>query len=194
MQTLDSQILLQTLQQETNELLAFARHLPTGTQNILIQSPASGGWSIAQVLEHLNTYCDYYLPLLGKALQQSPSTTSMQFHPGWLGDYFTKLIQPAPAGAVQKKMKAAKKHLPSLQPNTETVVKTFIAHQEQLLIVLQQAAGKNMHSIKIPVSILPVLKLKTGDIFRFLCAHQQRHLKQMQLILAEVYQPSITYS
>lgn len=193
MQTLNSKLLLQTLEEETRKLLSFARQL-SAAQKALQQAPAQGGWSVAQVLEHLNTYCNYYLPLLTNALAQSPQTSSAAFHPGWLGNYFTKLIQPAQEGAAQKKMKAAKQHLPAPKPDAKAVLQSFINHQEQLLTLLQQAAGKDLHAIKIPVSILPVLKLKTGDIFRFLCAHQQRHLKQINKVLAEVYQPSITYS
>lgn len=194
MQTLNNQILLSSLQQETSELLAFARHLQPQKQAVLLQTPANGGWSIAQVLEHLNTYSHYYLPLLTNALAQSKPASSPQFRPGWLGNYFTRLIQPAANGTIQKKMKAAKQHLPAPQLNARNVLQTFITHQEQLLQVLQQASGKDLGNIKIPVSILPVLKLKTGDILRFLCAHQQRHLKQMQLVLAAIYQPSSTYS
>lgn len=194
MQTLNREALLQSLQQETRELLAFAHHLQTEQQALLLQTPANGGWNITQVLEHLNTYSHYYLPLVTTALYQSRPASSPQFRPGWLGNYFTRLIQPEPEGTIQKKMKAAKQHLPALQLNTHNVLQAFIAHQQQLLQLLQQASGKNLSTIKIPVSILPVLKLKTGDILRFLCAHQQRHLKQMQLVLSEVYQPSITYS
>lgn len=194
MQTLNTQLLSASLQEETIQLLAFIRRLPAENLQMLTQQPAGGGWSIAQILEHLNTYCSYYFPLLDKALAQSGTSTTSQFRPGWIGDYFTRMIQPAPDGVPQKKLKAAKKHLPAALPNASATLQSFISYQEQLLVLLQQAANKDLHAIKIPVSILPLLKLKTGDILRFLCGHQQRHLKQMQAVLTEIYQPSITYS
>ncbi|WP_315818041.1 DinB family protein [Paraflavitalea speifideaquila] len=33
----------------------------------MLQQPAAGKWSVAQAIEHLNSYGRYYLPLMQKA-------------------------------------------------------------------------------------------------------------------------------
>lgn len=140
----------------------------------LLAASATGGWSIAQCLQHLNDYGDYYLPAIEKAIRNSPDTTKSSFKSSWFGNYFTKMMEPETG---KKKIKAFKKYNPPPQLNAHVVVSAFIQQQEQLLTLLSKAASADLDK-RIPISLTPLIRLKLGDTFRFVIAHNERHVQQ----------------
>lgn len=183
MKTVPTLSLLQDLEARTESTVTIAvktfQHLHDAA---LLKLPANDGWSIAQCLDHLNSYGDFYLPHIKKALDKNMHTHSTEyFKSSWLGNYFTHLMLPDSG----KKYKAFKKHVPKTDLDATKVVATFIHQQELLLSYLEIAADRNIHVIRIPVSIAPFVKLKLGDVFQFLIAHNERHLKQAMQNLNE---------
>lgn len=160
-------------------LLQIASELQKQTPEIVMQQPGEGQWSVIQIIVHLNSYCQYYLPRVAGALQKTRRPFAPVFTSGWLGNYFTRLMQPDANGKITKKMKAATKHLPVQQINTEEALGTFIAHQQHFLKLLGEAMHNDINYIRLPISIMPFLTLKLGDIFCFLSAHQKRHAVQI---------------
>ncbi len=145
-------------------------------ESVLLKPASNGGWSIAQCLEHLNTYGRYYLPAIKKALENQPQQEgSLLFKSSYLGAYFTQLIEPREN---MRKLKAAKKHTPLINLNPYVVVAEFIEQQEELLKLLKQSVRVDMNAIRIPISITKWIRLKLGDVFQFLIAHNQRHIVQ----------------
>ena len=61
---------------------------------------------------------------------------------------------------------------------TNAVVAEFIQQQEKLLVFLKASANTDLNKVRIPISILQWLKLKLGDVFQFMIAHDERHLQQ----------------
>lgn len=146
------------------------------SEEVLLRPSASGGWSVAECMWHLNSYGHYYLPALEKGLSAAENcTTEQQFESGWLGKYFTQLMEPK---AGMKKMGAFKNHQPRPIVNPYSEVAEFIKQQETLLQLLRTARYKNLNHVRIPVSIMPWVKLKAGDVLQFLIAHNERHLQQ----------------
>src|SRR5436853_6420236 len=98
MKTHNSKELLARLQQQTEDILNIAvQQWQMLNPSIFKQQPAEGAWSAMQCLGHLNTYGDYYLSAIEKAIadaKQQSKTASETFTPGWLGNYFTKLMMP----------------------------------------------------------------------------------------------------
>lgn len=139
----------------------------------LLRPAPDGGWSIAQCLEHLNSYGRYYLPEIDKGLRQAKPTEKNTFASSWLGNYFTRMMEPGP-----KKYKAPKDHRPAPALDTAAVIATFVEQQEALLAYLRRARQIDMEKIRIPISIARWIKLKLGDVFRFLVAHNERHMQQ----------------
>jgi hypothetical protein len=136
----------------------------------------SGGWSIAQCLDHLNSYGDYYLPLIGKELEAGEKFgNSSQFTGTWLGAYFIRLMEPESG---KRKYKAFKAHIPQSALNASEVVAEFVRQQEEMLVYLRRAADSNLDKIKIPISIGKFIRLRLGDVFQFIIAHNERHLRQ----------------
>ncbi|MEZ5016234.1 MAG: DinB family protein [Flavipsychrobacter sp.] len=184
MQTFDSISLLTELGQDVNGLIKSAEGLKVCTPYELNETPGMDKWSVAQILEHLNAYNRYYLPEMKKSMKGS-APFSVTFKPGIMGDYFTKLMNPKKYGKKQKNMKAPKDYSPSSDLNAEKVLEDFIKGEQELLFLLEQAKEVNIGKLKTPISISPFIKLKLGDTFRFLIAHQQRHFMQIQRTLSD---------
>lgn len=186
MQTFESQFLIDQLESEIRRILATTaslRQLPVKT---LETSPKPGAWSVAQVLEHLNWYAAYYNTALESSLHLHQTQPKTQFKPGWLGNYFTNMMQPAANNSIKNKIKAPKTARPSQQPDADKMITTFIAHQHQLLQILQVVRTANLESIRIPISISKWIRLKLGDTCRFIVAHEVRHFVQIENTLQQV--------
>jgi len=177
--------LLENLQADTRQLILTARYLQTMDPGVLLQEPAKGKWSVIQVLEHLNSYGRYYLLAIERSLEKSKPAVEV-FKPGWLGDYFTRLMKPGENGAIVNKMRSPKDHRPSKYLDVLPVLTTFLEQQHYLLELLEKAKSINLGSIRTPISISRFIRLKLGDTFRFLIAHEQRHFVQIDNALATI--------
>ena len=177
--------LLEQLQADTRQLILTANYLRTIDPGLLLQEPAPGKWSVIQVLEHLNSYGRYYLLAIERSLEKDKPAIEV-FRPGWLGNYFTKLMKPGEDGTITNKMQSPKDHRPSKYLDVFPVLTTFLEQQHYLLELLEQAKAKNISSIRTPISISRLIRLKLGDTFRFLVAHEQRHFVQIDNTLAMV--------
>jgi uncharacterized damage-inducible protein DinB len=142
----------------------------------LLQPAANGGWSIAQCLEHLNSYGHFYLPRIQTGLARAKGKPAAStFQSTWLGNYFTRSMDPETG---RKKYKAFKGHIPLPDLDAAAVVAAFIQQQEALLACLAQSRQADLNTIKIPISISRWIKLRLGDVLQFLIAHNERHLLQ----------------
>ena len=137
--------LLEALQADTRKLILAATRLLQEDNELLVQSPAEGGWSVAQVISHLNSYGRYYLPAIEQAMKNSPPATGL-FKPGWLGDYFTKLMMPG-----TKKMKAPKDHRPAPVLQSKPEIEEFLFQQHRLLNILEKSQRTKIGSIREPI-------------------------------------------
>jgi len=145
------------------------------SEAMLNKPSETGGWSIAQCLDHLNSYGSYYLPIINQKLSAAKEENNGQFSGTWLGAYFTKMMEP---GSEQKKYKAHKKHIPSVNQNALQTVGEFITQQETMLLYLRQAQSKDISTGKIPVSVARIVRINIGDVFQFLVTHNERHMQQ----------------
>jgi len=183
MATVNKNTLLDTLENRVEghlqQAIQIFQNLPAAT---LLQPAATGGWSIAQCLQHLNAYGHYYLPAIANGLTQNAGkAAAATFTSTWLGSYFTRIMDPA---TNQKKYKAFKAYNPPLNLDAHAVVAEFIQQQEALLLYLKSARSADLNTIKISVSIARWLKLRLGDVLQFVIAHNQRHMLQAQRNLA----------
>jgi uncharacterized damage-inducible protein DinB len=193
MKKYNSTDLLNELQADVRALLAKVAELKTEDPGILLQQPAPGKWSVIQVLEHLNSYGNYYLRALEKALAQDKPAVEF-FKPGWLGNYFTKIMKPNEKGIVTNKMQTPKGHKPTAKPDAFPTIQTFCSQQLYLLQLLEQAKEKNIGKIRVPISLTRFIKMKAGDTFRFFIAHEQRHFVQIANALQTIKGRPLVYS
>lgn len=180
MQVISAKHLLSALEQDVQKTIQQAAHFDALPDHLLHYRPQPAAWSIAQVLAHLNSYNRYYLTHIARAMQQSTYPAATAFRSGFFGNYFTNMMQAPPAGATNfKKYKAPKDHTPPQQQNSCEVLTEFREGQERLVTLLRLAASHHLSKVKVPVSISKMIKLRLGDTFRFLIAHQLRHFAQI---------------
>jgi hypothetical protein len=149
------------------------------------RKPSAESWSANECIQHLNSYGRYYLPAIERALEQLSATSTVeQFSPGWLGDYFTRLMLPGQVSKLLKKMKSPKDHAPKTIMESHLVISEFIDQQEKLLQLLTKAKKADLNRRNVGISIAPFIKLKMGDVFMFLIAHLGRHTQQAERALA----------
>lgn len=177
--------LIEQLQADTRQLIVFASFLQHEEDATLLQQPSPGRWSVAQVLQHLNSYGEYYIPAIEKVLTGQLPPAKQLFKPGLLGNYFTNLMKPGQQG-VKNKMKAPKNHVPPSDLDAKQTVALFLLHQQQMLALLERAKKADIGKLRVPISIAKFIKLKLGDTFGFLIAHEQRHFVQIENVLKEL--------
>lgn len=154
---------------------------------LLASTPAAGKWSAAQCLEHLNIYGRFYLPAIETAIVRARAkgpTPAAQFNPGWLGGRFTKMMLPGPDGLVKSRMNSPKNAIPTAQPDPRAMLAEFIEQRERIIVLLAAAADVNLNTIRVPISLTPLVKLKLGDVFLFVTAHDFRHVLQAERAIA----------
>ncbi len=186
MKKINSQKLIAVLQEDVRHIILQTSRLKNEPAEKLLQQPAQGKWSIAQVLEHLNIYCRHYINVIEKKLHHHETESSQFFYPGLLGNYFTGLMKPGINNSISKKMKAPKNAIPSEKPDVTATIEEFNSHQLHLLKLLQIAVSADLNNIRIPTSLSSLLQLKLGDTFRFFIAHEQRHFIQIEHINTEM--------
>ncbi|WP_353719730.1 DinB family protein [Dyadobacter sp. 676] len=176
MQTVNRKELLQRLDEQVERHIADTVALFQNRDDHFLNLPSdTGGWSIAQCLDHLNSYGRYYLPRIREKLDAAPPAPGEGFTSTWMGAYFTKMMDPQTG---KRKYKAIKGYIPSSDLDSAAVISEFIRQQEELLHLLRDASHKDLDAIRVPISILPFIRMKIGDVFQFLIAHNERHMQQ----------------
>ena len=177
--------LLQDLSARVRNTILEVQLLKKSDPEILMCKPAPGSWSIAQILDHLNSYGKYYLPLIEARLKGYKGDASEYFTPGFLGNYFTKSMLPK-EGVVKNKMKSPVGHVAANDPDSHEMIEEFLTQEYLLLELLAQAESVDLNAIRIPISLTQVIRLKLGDVFNFIVAHHDRHFVQIRNVLRAV--------
>lgn len=161
------------LEKQLNEVISVFQNLP---ETVLLKPAPNNGWSIAECIEHLNTYAAFYQPQVAVALEKAPHNNNPAvFKHSFLGRYFIASMDPTRS---KKKFKALKRHIPLNVENPNTVVSTFIQNLENMLTLLKQASDKNLLKNSVKTSISSWIKISPGDAIQFLLTHNKRHLEQ----------------
>ena len=178
--------LLNELTQDVRKIKEAAEFFNAGDKTKMVYSPDQGRWSVVQILEHLNAYNRHYLPYIEKELSVVTNDTNAWFTSGYWGEKFTKSMKPTNVYEIKNKMKTMKKMSFPNSLNVDSVIKEFLAGQEKLLELLERAKGKDLAKIHIPITLTKLIKLRLGDTFRFLIAHEQRHMIQARNMWKEI--------
>ena len=185
MKKIQSQLLINELEAAIRQCITEATFLKSTDPALLLDQPSPGKWSVIQVIEHLNSYDRYYLLAIERSMKNDKPAREY-FKPGWLGNYFTKLMKPTEDGRVVNKMQAPSGHRPPAHLDAFPVITSFIEQQHYFLELLEKARTKDLGSIRVPISLAKFIRLKLGDTFGFLVAHKQRHFVQIRNTIAAV--------
>ncbi|GAO41532.1 DinB family protein [Flavihumibacter petaseus] len=168
-------------------LLEQINQISTHTPKDLLEvNDGAGRWNTLQVIEHLNTYYRYYIPLMEVRILASNRPARQHFQPGWLGGWFTRTMAPK-CGKVANKMKAMKNHSPSPDLTAEVVLGEFLRWQRKFIHLIQLSESHDISAIRIPISIAPFIRLQLGDTLAFITAHNERHWIQIENLLGRYH-------
>jgi hypothetical protein len=176
---MQSEKLIQSLLEQTRQIINQAEKLKTYDLNTLTWKENETSWSVLECLEHLNLYSDFYLPQMEKEIKNSTTKTNIEFKSGMLGNYFAKSMLPKER---LNKMKTFKDKNPLNSNLDKAVIDKFINQQIKLLDILNQSRNVSLNKVKIQTSISSLIKLRLGDTFQFFINHIIRHLKQIDRI------------
>ncbi|AZA93443.1 DinB superfamily [Chryseobacterium nakagawai] len=175
--------LLEELKNRTGQHLQYAETLLLKPDNDLNFRMDTDSWSVLECLEHLNRYGTFYIPEISHRISSSRTSSTSDFKPGILGNYFAKSMLPKDK---LNKMKTLKAMNPIHSQLNKEVVNEFIKQQEQLLHLLEKASTINLEKTKTAISISKLITLKLGDTFRFVIYHNARHIDQAENVLKNI--------
>ena len=138
--------------------------------------PPDGGWSVAQVFEHLcrSNLCYLDGPLTAAVAKSvARGTSARDWKPSLIGGWLTQsLLEGTKALPTPR----------SFRVGTETranVVDEFLATIRRTRELMQQADGHDLRLMfASPAS--PLFRLNLGDAFRVIVVHGHRHLAQAE--------------
>lgn len=139
--------------------------------------PPEGGWSIAQVLEHLIITDESYLEVFDRILAQPPvAPSNAEWTPSLVGGFLTRSQMP----------NATKMRTPSLwQPGPGSraePVAEYIKVRRRLIDAMRKADGHNLRRTKLSSPAAKLIRINLGDAFMTIVVHTQRHLQQIERI------------
>lgn len=175
-----SSILIEELQNYTNNHLNFVKELSDFNDEQLQIRENETSWSILECIEHLNLYGKFYIPKIKKALEKSNHKASNRFKSGFLGNKFALSMLP---NEQMKTMNTFKSKNPiHATLDRKQVVQEFLKQQNELLYLLEISKHKNLTKI-YTATTLPLIKFRLGDTFRFVIYHNERHIVQAKRVL-----------
>ena len=151
----------------------------------LVRRPATGGWSVGEVLEHLIVAEGEYEPLVDALLRRARPDAGAplrEWSPSLFGGFLTRSLERP------RRLPAPRKIHPGATPRGG-VVEKFLAQQSALVSRIDAAArydwrALTLHSPLVPPLLRPIAKLNLGDSFSVSVVHVERHTRQMERILA----------
>jgi len=141
---------------------------------------SQSSWTILECIEHLNLYGDFYIPVIRECVKEQKNEPTKVFKSGLLGNYFVKSMHPKER---QNKMKTFTNMNPLNRSLDKQVIDRFLNQQKEYLELVHNSRQVNLNKAKTALSISKIIKMKLGDTFRFINAHNNRHIIQIKNIM-----------
>ena len=147
----------------------------------MTKRPAAGGWSVAEILQHLILTADAMLPLIENALAQleregrkSAAASGL----GLMGWLLVKALEPPP----RMKSKTSKPFEPVTFGDPLTLVARLGERNTRLAAAIDRAAGLATASMKIASPFNASVKYNVYAALRITLVHARRHLWQARAL------------
>ncbi len=187
MNGIDSNILLQELEQITEANLSFIeQEVKTLSAEQLQWKQHADSWNVVQVLAHLNAYSGYYQKTIREKISKTRFKQPAEyFVSSPLGRSAWKSVKLGNLKNIKRKLKSPRAYNPLLSPQLllGSQIEDFIQFQIDLKELLQAAAKVNLRRVRIPISLSKFIKLRLGDALMFHIYHNERHIEQIRRIL-----------
>lgn len=138
----------------------------------------AGGWSIAQIMEHLIITDQSYIDRLTELLREPPGRPVYEpWRPSFIGRFLVRSQMPES----KRKMTTPSVWRPGPEARAN-VVQEYIAVRRRLLQLLSQADGHDLNRTKLSSPAAKLIRINLGDAIMTLVVHTQRHLQQIRRI------------
>ncbi len=152
----------------------------------LAWSPPDGGWSIAQVFEHLCVANDAYRPVLERLVREPSSARRPAVDVSWRPRWGGRLLM---AGLTSpRKVKAPKRFRigPAVRDNVTT---QFFASLPGTVALMHDADALRWSKVKLGSVAMPLLRMNLGDVFLVNVIHLERHAGQIERVRSHAQFP-----
>ena len=144
--------------------------------------PASGGWSVAEVLEHLIVSADSYLEPM-RALIDGKTGGAVNPAATWKPSLMGGMLTASLRGT--RKLPAPKSYKPGPAPRPR-VLEEFLGRQAEAGRLIAEAGGMDWGRVRMRSPVAPILKMNLGDALTILVVHAERHAGQIERVLKAV--------
>ncbi|MGB0850352.1 MAG: DinB family protein [Bacteroidia bacterium] len=172
-----SELLLAELREMTLSNISRCEKFQSLSDNELNYKSSSESWSVLECIDHLNRYGNFYIPEISSSIKSSKHGAESNFKSGVLGNYFASSMLPKED---LNKMKTFKSMNPIGSSLNNTVLKTFIEHQNKILDLLNESRNVSLTTNKTAISISKWIRLRLGDTLRVVIYHNLRHIEQAE--------------
>lgn len=147
------------------------------------RQPATGGWSVAQCIDHLNATAREYLPKLDEAIAEAIRQGMYgegPFEYNLFGRFFAYLMEPP---VRRMKAKAPEMFQPAPRKSRPEIMAAFRAYQVQYVDRLRQANGLDLARARVLSPVSTWIRIPLGSGFSVITAHERRHLWQAEQVI-----------
>jgi hypothetical protein len=137
--------------------------------------PPDGGWSIAQIFEHLIISDSLYLPTFRELIAKG-ARGGAPWHPSMMGGFIARAVAPT----TPRKTPSPGVFRPA-EPRAN-VIDEYIKVREETARLMDAAHGLDLRRNRLSSPAAGLIRMNIGDAFMILVVHTQRHLQQIERV------------
>ena len=145
----------------------------------MTRRPRTGGWSVAEVLEHLIISADSYLDLVRRSIRENASAradATATWKPSIMGGMLTESLRNP------RKLPAPGMYKPGPTPRAG-VLDEFLRRQEEVGRLIVDAGDLDWRRVRMRSPVLPIIRMNLGDALTIPVVHAERHAAQIERVL-----------
>jgi hypothetical protein len=143
------------------------------------QRPATGSWSAAECLEHLNVSADNFFAVWPQAISQAGLQKEANSHPYKI-DFWGKVLSWILEPPARFKSKTPKWFEPSKMLDIRQVLPGFLDRQQRIVTTIHKCRGRAVDAVKIASPVDARIHYSVWSSFVVTVAHERRHLWQAE--------------
>lgn len=151
----------------------------------LARRPSWGGWSVAEVFEHLCVTDGLYESRLRAVLTAERERTAPRQSNTWRPTIWGRLLLWSLNPTNTRKSKAPPAFRIGASPRAR-VVDAWLVQVEATRALMRAADGLDLRRLKLSSPAAGMIRLNAGDAFAVLAVHAERHLGQVRRTIADV--------
>lgn len=138
--------------------------------------PPAGGWSMAEVLEHLTVTNERYLTAMRESTPVAVTPSAKPWRPTIAGALLNYAFRKP-----KLRMKSPRVFAPGPEPR-ERVFHEFLLTQLDLRRAAERAIASDIRRTRVASPATSLVRFNLGDCFEILVSHAYRHLGQVERI------------